>query len=87
MKKYKNEAKLLKEALKIGEMYAKSRGFTTFGVGTSDKDKVECIYRLLVQDKLLVPLAEDKENGVNMRHRLAIWIANKLPEDHPLLEE
>jgi hypothetical protein len=29
----------------------------------SAKDKVECLYRLLVKDKLIVPLPADQENG------------------------
>ncbi|MFA6163417.1 MAG: DUF5062 family protein, partial [Methylobacter sp.] len=52
----------------------------------SAKDKVECIYRLLVKDKLIQPLASDQENGVNMKHKLALWISRQLPKDHILLK-
>ncbi|MGB1199850.1 MAG: DUF5062 family protein, partial [Thalassotalea sp.] len=50
------------------------------------KEKVEVIYRLLVQDKLVHPLAESEENLLNMKHKLALWIAKQLPSDHPLLQ-
>ncbi|MGI2260564.1 DUF5062 family protein [Shewanella sp. GXUN23E] len=85
MKKHKHEAQLLKMALEIGLAYAKKRGFAVPDKGFSEKDKVECIYRLLVKDQLIGPLPDDKEDGPNMRHRLVMWISNKLPEDHPLL--
>ncbi len=87
MKKIKNEAKLLKKALQIGEQYAKKRGFLTFDEGTSNKIKIECIYRLLVEDKVITPLALDKEDGPNMKHKLVIWIYKQLPEGHSLLSE
>ncbi|MCC2607470.1 DUF5062 family protein [Planctobacterium marinum] len=85
MKKVKNEKELLKKAVAVGETYAKKRGYNTFTNTTSADAKIEAIYRLLVNDKLIIPLSEDKENGVNMKHRLVMWIANQLPKDHPLL--
>ncbi|MDD1794026.1 DUF5062 family protein [Enterovibrio makurazakiensis] len=85
MKKIKHEAQLLKKALSIGEQYAKKRGYITFDEGTSNKIKIECIYRLLVDDKVIVPLASDKEDGPNMKHKLVLWIQKQLPEGHPLL--
>lgn len=86
MKKLKNESALLKKALEIGETYANNRGFNSFSATDSSKQKIECIYRLLVNDKLIAPLPEDKEDLLNMKHRLAMWIAKKLPENHPLLK-
>jgi hypothetical protein len=86
MTKLKNEAQLLKKAIGVAENYAKLRGFTGFAATESAKDKVECLYRLLVKDKLIVPLPPDQETGQNMRHRLALWLARQLPEDHPLLQ-
>jgi hypothetical protein len=50
------------------------------------KLKIECIYRLLVQDRLIQPLAIDQENAVQMKHKLALWITRQLPADHPLLK-
>ncbi|MBM7073654.1 DUF5062 family protein [Shewanella sp. 202IG2-18] len=86
MKKHKNEPQLLKLAIQIGEGYAVKRGFTSFGKGTSEREKVECIYRLLVQDKLVQPLAKDKEDGLNIKHKLVLWITKQLPDEHPLLK-
>ncbi|MGL4447102.1 DUF5062 family protein [Shewanella sp.] len=86
MKPAKNEAQLLKFALEIGVGYAKKRGFDEFERGVSPKDKVECIYRLLVTDNLIQPLAKDKEDGPNMKHKLILWISRQLPADHPLLK-
>ena len=85
MKKQKHEPQLIKLAIQIGEGYAVKRGFASFEKGTSEREKVECIYRLLVQDKLIQPLAKDKEDGLNMKHKLVLWITKQLPDDHPLL--
>lgn len=86
MKKHKNEAQLLKLALQVGTQFAIKRGYKDFRKGISPKDKVECIYRLLVKDKLLTPLPEDKENGSGMKHRLIVWIVKQFPDGHELLQ-
>lgn len=86
MKKIKNEKELLKKAMQVGEAYANKRGYKGFGKTTSADQKTEAVYRLLVNDKLIIPLPEDQENMVNMKHRLVKWIANQLPKDHPLLQ-
>ncbi len=86
MKKHKHEAQLIKLAVEIGAGYAVKRGYSSFEPGTSLKDKVECIYRLLVKDKLIAPLPHDKEDGPGMKHRLVVWIAKQLPDDHELLQ-
>ncbi|WP_133407461.1 DUF5062 family protein [Parashewanella tropica] len=85
MKHVKHEAQLLKKALEVGEGYAAKRGFKPLDSSISDKYKVECIYRLLVEDKLIQALAKDKEDGPNMKHKLVLWIKRQLPDDHPLL--
>ncbi|MCT8987876.1 DUF5062 family protein [Shewanella phaeophyticola] len=85
MKAGKHDNQLLKLAMEIGVGYAQKRGFADFGKGISPKDKVECIYRLLVQDKLIQPLAEDKDDGSNRKHKLILWISKQLPKDHELL--
>ena len=36
--------------------------------------KSECIYRLLVRDNVITPLASDKEDGPNIKHKLVLWI-------------
>ena len=86
MKKLKNEAALLKKAIVIGEKYAANRGFKNFGATDSAKEKIESLYRLLVHDKLVQPLAKDQENLLNMKHKLSLWIAKQLPDDHALLQ-
>jgi hypothetical protein len=86
MKKILNESQLLKKALVVGESYAKNRGFNTFSATDSAKEKVECIYRLLVNDKLITPLPADSQDLLSMKHKLAVWLKNKLPKDHPLLK-
>lgn len=86
MKKLKNEADLLKKAIEIGEKYAINRGYKGFSATNAAKDKVESLYRLLVNDKLIQPLAVDAEDLQSMKHKLALWIAKQLPENHPLLK-
>lgn len=86
MKKIENEAELLKEALRIGGVYAKKRGVGEFEATDSSKEKVLYLYRLLVHDKLIQPLAKQQQNDVNMKRKLALWIAKQLPEDHPLVK-
>lgn len=86
MKKIKNEAELLKKAILIGEKYAVNRGYNGFSATNAAKDKVESLYRLLVNDKLIQPLAVDQENLASMKHKLALWIAKQLPEGHELLK-
>jgi hypothetical protein len=85
MKKLKNEQALLKLALSVGETYAKNRGYQGFSSTMSVKEKVECIYRLLVNDRLVAPMSAESEDLLSMKHRLAVWVKNKLPEGHPLL--
>ncbi|MEN8259831.1 MAG: DUF5062 family protein [Pseudomonadota bacterium] len=86
MKKLKNEAQLLKEAIRVGMLYAENRGGVKFDPADSAKDKIEYLYRLLVHDKLIQPLAKDQEVDLNMRHKLALWISRHLPSNHPLLK-
>jgi len=86
MKKIKNEAGLTKKAIEVAEKYAINRGYKGFSKTDSSKEKVESLYRLLVHDKLVQPLAKDQENILNMKHKLALWIAKQLPDDHPLLK-
>nr|WP_297348945.1 DUF5062 family protein [uncultured Glaciecola sp.] len=86
MKKIKNEGALLKKALKIAEEYAIKRGYKAFSPNDSAKQKIESLYRLLVHDKLIPPLPEDKEDLASLKHRLVMWISNRLPADHELLK-
>ena len=86
MKKIENEADLLLEALRVGAVYARKRGVGKFESTDSAKNKITYLYRLLVHDKLIQPLAKGQENEPNMKHKLALWISRQLPEDHPLLK-
>lgn len=86
MKKIKNEKELLKKALSVGETYANKRGYQHFSPSDSHDVKIECIYRLLVNDKLVIPLPEQDENLLNIKKRLVKWIMNQLPDNHPLLQ-
>ncbi len=84
MKKLKNEKELLKEAIRVGMIYAEKRGAAEFDKSDSQQLKVEFLYRLLVHDKQIQPLAKDQLGYQEMRHKLAIWISKLLPADHPL---
>ncbi len=86
MKKLKNEPELLKKAILVGEKYAVNRGYKGFSTTNAAKDKIESLYRLLVNDKLIQPLAVDSEDQPHMKHKLALWIAKQLPEGHKLLK-
>ena len=57
-KKLANEADLLKEAIRLGMEYGQKRGVVEFEPTDSANDKIEYIYRLLVHDKLIQPLAK-----------------------------
>lgn len=87
MKKLKNESGLIKEAIRIGTIYAEKRGAVRFEPTDSASGKIEYLYRLLIRDKLIQPLAKDQETTPNMKHKLAIWISRQLPSDHPLLKD
>lgn len=86
MKKIKNEVALVKKAIEVAEKYAVNRGYKGFSKTNSSKEKVESLYRLLVNDKLIQALAKDQENLLNMKHKLALWISKQLPKDHELLK-
>jgi predicted transcriptional regulator len=85
MKKMKNEAELVREAIRVGDVYAKKRGVGAFDDTDSSHDKITFLYRLLVHDKLIQPLAKGQVSDPNMKHKLALWISRQLPAGHPLL--
>ncbi len=87
MSKHKHEAELVKKALAVGAVYVQKRGYGQFEATDSHKLKVEYIYRALVEDKLIQPLAKQDISVPNMEHKLALWIARQLPEDHPLVSD
>lgn len=87
MKKLKHEAELVKEAIRVGAVYMQKRGAGQIEATDSAGNKITAIYRLLVLDKLIQPLAKGEDNEPNMRHKLALWISRQLPAGHPLLED
>lgn len=86
MAKVKNEALLIKEAIRIGSVYAQNRGVGKIENTDSANDKITYVYQLLTHDKLIEPLAKGQETLPNMKHKLALWMQRQLPADHPLLK-
>ncbi len=84
--KINNEAALVKEALRVGAIYAQKRKVAKFEGTDSQQDKIAYVDRLLVHDKLIQPLAKGQDSEPNMKHKLALWISRQLPADHPLLK-
>lgn len=86
MKKLKHETELVKGAISVGMRYAVARKAAVFEATDSVSEKVLYIYRLLVHDKVIQPLPEDQVSQKSMKHKLAMWYAKQLPEDHELLK-
>ena len=86
MKKLKHEAELFKAALLAGIQYAEARKAVEFEATDSASDKALYIYRLLVHDKVISPIARRSGQQRAIRHRLATWYAHQLPDGHRLLE-
>lgn len=84
LKKIPNEAALLKEAIRIGMLYAEKRGVVEFEATDAAHTKIEFIYRLLVRDKVIQPLAKLDVSQPAMAHKLALWVSKSLPDSHPL---
>ncbi|GLT19198.1 DUF5062 domain-containing protein [Vibrio zhanjiangensis] len=80
--KLHNEDKLVKKALEIGGKMAKMQGFDL--PQSPQPLKVKAIYLFLVDAKQITPLPENKLDGTSIKHRLALWIHNALPEGDPL---
>ena len=71
-KKLTNEAALVKKAIRLGMEYGERRGVVEFEPTNSADEKIEYIYRLLVHDKLIQPLAKLEISQKAMRHKLAL---------------
>lgn len=78
-KKLKNEAELVKDAIRVGVEYAETRGVVEFEATDSANEKIEYIYRLLVHDKVIQPLAKLDVSQKTMRHKLALWVSKQRP--------
>lgn len=87
MSKKKQESELIKKAIAVGAVYVKKRGYGEIEATDSHKLKVEYIYRALVEDKLVQPLAKQDISVPNMEHKLALWMKRQLPAGHPLLTD
>ena len=79
MTKIKNEAEVVKEAIRVGMIYATKRGQVKFEATDSQKEKIEYIYKLLVHDGVIQPLAKSDLSIPNMKHKLAFWFLKKIP--------
>lgn len=77
MKKLKNEKELVKKAIALGVKYGEERGVVEFEATDSATEKLEYIYRLLVHDKLILPLPEEQASQKSIRHKLAIWASKQ----------
>ena len=84
-KKLKHEAELLKEGIRLGVRYGEKRGVVEFEPTDSQHEKIEYIYRLLVHDQLIQPLAKLDISQKAMAHKVALWASKQLPDGHPLL--
>ena len=73
MKKIKNEPALFKAAVEAGTNYGEGRGAVEFEPSDTLNEKALYIYRLLVHDKLLVPMPEEQVSQKSIRHRLVLW--------------
>lgn len=78
-KKLANEAALVKEAIRLGMEYGEKRGVVEFEPTDSADEKIEYIYRLLVHDKLIQPLAKLDVSQKAMRHKLVLWASKQGP--------
>lgn len=85
-KKLRNEAGLLREALRIVLDDAVRRGVVEFEATDSHDVKIEYAYRPLVHDKKIAPIPNNQLSLPAMRHRLARWVMHELPPDHELLK-
>lgn len=83
--KLRHETELLNAAIITGIKYAKTRGATLFEETDPQGQKILYLYRLFVLDNLIQPLPETQISQKAMRHKLAMWMAQQLPVDHPLL--
>jgi hypothetical protein len=69
----------------VGALYAEKRGYGKIEDQDSVKLKVEFVYKVLIEDKLIQPLTKGQISDPNMRHKLALWISRQLPAGHSLL--
>jgi hypothetical protein len=85
-KKLKNEKALLKIALEMVLDDAVKRGVVEFEATDSHDIKIQYAYRLLVHDKKISPIPNEKISLPSIKHRLAMWVTHQLPKGHALLK-
>ena len=85
-KKLKHEKEILKLALDTILDDAVKRGIVEIEATDSRDLKLQYAYRLLVHDKKISPIPNDKISLPSIKHRLAMWMAHQLPDDDPLLK-
>ncbi|MGH8547994.1 MAG: DUF5062 family protein [Methylococcales bacterium] len=76
-----------REAIRVGMIYAEKCGLVKLEATDSARGKIRFLYRLLIHDELIQPLAKDQENKPNMKPKLVLWISRQLSCDHPLLKD
>ena len=64
MKALKNEKEMVRKAIAEGMKYGEARGVVEFEPTDSQTEKIEYIYKLLVQDKVIQPLARGQADHV-----------------------
>lgn len=82
--KLQNEDKLFKKAMDVGTKLAEMQGFKLNDPSMSQSVKAKAIYLFLVDAKQITPLPADKQEGKDIKKRLAVWIHSALPEGDPL---
>ncbi len=82
-KKLANEAALVTEAIRLGMEYGEKRGVVEFEPTDSADEKIEYIYRLLIHDKVIQPLAKLDVSQKAMRHKLALWASKQPTKEIP----
>ncbi len=85
-KKLKHEKELLKLALDLVLAEAVKRGVVEFDATDSHDLKIKYAYRLLVHDKKIAAIPNDKISLPSIKHRLAMWVTHQLPAGHELLK-
>lgn len=82
--KINNEEKLFKKALEVGCKLAEMQGYQITNKSASSSVKAKALYLFLVKVQQITPLPADKQDGQNIKKRLALWIHKVLPDDDPL---
>ncbi|GEA60564.1 DUF5062 family protein [Vibrio comitans] len=80
--KIHNEDKLVKKAIDVGMKMAKMQGIDL--PSSTGPLKAQGVYLFLVGVNQITPLPDNKLDGPNIKHRLALWMHSVLPDNDPL---